>query len=73
MDWRGGHDDKAYLCLGVVIGFAKLCQPMGVPFESLDMVTITQMLRDVIVYIEARPQRQHEDFVPLAMDALQAA
>ena len=65
---RGGD---ATFCLGVVLGFAKLCQPTGVPFH--DMVTITQMLRDVIAYIEARPQRQHEDFLPLAIDALEEA
>ena len=67
----GGGD--ATFCLGVVQGFAKGCQPMGVPFQSLDMVTFNQMLRDVIAYIEARPQRQHEDFVPLAIEALEAA
>jgi hypothetical protein len=67
----GGGD--ATFCLGVVQEFVDICQPTGVPFRSLDMVTFSQMLRVVIVYIEARPQQQHEDFVPLANEALTAA
>jgi len=69
----GGGD--ATFCLGVVQELVDICQPTGVPFRSLDMVTFSQMLRVVIVYIEARPQQQqqHEDFVPLAIEALKAA
>jgi Rap1a immunity proteins len=64
---------NATFCLGVVQEFADVCQPTGVPFQSLDMATFNQMLRVVITHIEARPQRQHEDFVPLAIEALRAA
>jgi hypothetical protein len=64
----GGGD--ATFCLGVVQTFVNFCQPTGVSFQSLDMVS--RMLSVVIAYIEARPQRQHEDFVPLANEALTA-
>jgi Ssp1 endopeptidase immunity protein Rap1a len=66
----GGGD--ATFCLGIVQAFVNVCRPTGVPFQSLDMVTLNQMLRVVILYIEARPERQHEDFAPLAGEALEA-
>ena len=66
----GGGD--ATFCLGVVQSFATMCEPTGVPYQRLDIAAFNQMLRVVIAYIEARPQRQHEDFVPLAWEALEA-
>jgi hypothetical protein len=38
-----------------------------------DKVTLSQEVRVVIAYIEARPARMHEDFDSLAHEALQAA
>jgi Rap1a immunity proteins len=65
-------DAGMWHCIGIVEGiaytgnFAKLfCSP---PDMELHYIAIA-----VKVYIEARPQRMHEDFVPLAIEALTAA
>jgi hypothetical protein len=38
-----------------------------------EKVTLLQLVRGVIAYIEARPQRMHESFNDLALEALRTA
>jgi hypothetical protein len=58
--------------------FSKLA-PLLVPFlrrKCLDIpneVTLGQMVRVVVAYIDARPAQLHEDFVQLALEALRTA
>lgn len=65
-------DKMVYLiaakCNGLVegIAFAAVCTPDGA-------VTIDQTIRVVVKYIDGRPERQHEDFKALALEALRAA
>jgi Rap1a immunity proteins len=51
--------------VGLVYGAGGNCQPKG--------VTHNQSIAVVIKYIEARPERIHEPFVVLALEALIAA
>jgi len=57
------------VCDGIVSGIsfmdADTCTPKG--------VTLGQMIRVVVRYIDARPARQHESFNGLALEALRAA
>jgi hypothetical protein len=56
------------LCVGTIdgLGFGSgTCFPTG--------VTVEQMTRVVVQYIDARPARMHEDFRKLALEALTAA
>ncbi|MDP9373252.1 MAG: hypothetical protein M3Q65_12525 [Chloroflexota bacterium] len=57
------------VCDGIVSGIsfmdADTCKPKG--------VTLGQMIRVVVRYIDARPARQHESFNGLALEALRAA
>ena len=78
------HDLAAY-CMGIVDGIAytaALSSPddivlhpwgknkcLSIPSE----VTIFQMARVVVAYIEERPQRMHESFYGLAIEALHDA
>jgi Rap1a immunity proteins len=50
---------------GVVFAAANVCLPQG--------VTNNQVVAVVIKYIEARPERMHEQFGDLALEALTAA
>ena len=55
-------------CIGYLEGLAytkDFCQP--------NEVTIGQVVAVVIKYIEARPERMHEHFGVLALEALKAA
>jgi hypothetical protein len=58
-------------CMGIVstlgnVGLvAGVCQPAN--------VTNFQMIRVVVKYIDERPERQHENFKPLALEAMQVA
>jgi Rap1a immunity proteins len=55
-------------CVGFLAGLAYgvgFCQPQG--------VTTGQVVAVVVKYIEARPERMHEDFGELAIEAMQAA
>jgi hypothetical protein len=55
-------------CVGLVDGLSytgNFCQPKG--------VTTGQAVAVVVKYIEARPERMHEDFGILALEALTAA
>jgi hypothetical protein len=59
------------LCAGLVVGLGlgaggnRFCQPKG--------VTNSQAVAVVVKYIEARPERMHEPFGDLAIEALTAA
>jgi Rap1a immunity proteins len=64
------HSDamKKGRCVGVVEGLGyteNFCQPKG--------STVGQAVAVVVKYIEARPERMHEDFGLLALEALTAA
>jgi hypothetical protein len=77
------------LCAGIVRGIASMGSvavyvwnrvPLDrkAPLAPLCMdipekVTTDQEIRVVIAYIDARPQRMHEDFADLALEALRAA
>lgn len=68
---RGISRGDARHCLGLIEGMEALatfnifCPPAG--------VTTGQQMRVVIAFIEARPQRLHEDFRLLAVEALRQA
>ena len=66
------RSDLAYFCLGIVIGLSyqgrsdgTMCFPVGVTRE--------QVVRAVVQYIDGQPKRMNENFVPLAIEALQSA
>jgi hypothetical protein len=56
-------------CIGLMqgLGFASrlFCPP--------DEVTVAQRARMAVTYVEARPERMHEDFRALAVEAMQKA
>ena len=57
------------LCMGLVAGVnyvdAKSCAP--------ENATNSQLMRVVLAYIEVRPQRMHEEFTKLVVEALRSA
>jgi len=57
------------ICVGMIQGLAyaapRICPP--------DVYTTGQALRVVVLYIEGKPARLHEDFMALALEALRAA
>jgi Rap1a immunity proteins len=66
------HSDPAHFCLGIIVGLSYLgrsdgtiCLPVGMTRE--------QAVRVVVQYIDGQPARMNENFVPLAIEALQAA
>jgi hypothetical protein len=66
------QSDLASFCLGITVGLSYLgrsdgtiCMPIGVTRE--------QAVRMVVQYIDGQPARMNENFVPLAIEALQAA
>ena len=63
--------DVAHICLGIIVGLSYLgrsdgtiCVPLG--------VTRDQAVGVVVQYIDGQPTRMNENFVPLAIEALQA-
>jgi Rap1a immunity proteins len=65
------HSDLARFCLGIIVGLSymgrsdgTICVPSGVTRE--------QAVRVVVQYIDGQPARMNENFVPLAIEALQA-
>jgi hypothetical protein len=64
---------RAGVCLGAINAMFAIvsvlpdvaCPPPGVSRE--------QMIRVVVAYIDARPERTHEDFVALGGEAIKAA
>jgi hypothetical protein len=66
------RNDLASFCLGIVVGLSyqgrqdgTMCFPVGVTRE--------QVVRAVVQYIDGQPARMNENFVPLAIEALQSA
>jgi hypothetical protein len=59
------------LCYGFIAGLGYMA--IGKDFCSPDGVTSQQAVAVVIKYIEARPERTHEPFGVLALEALTAA
>jgi Rap1a immunity proteins len=66
------HSDPAHFCLGIIVGLSYLgrsdgtiCVPVG--------ITRQQAVGAVVQYIDGQPTRMNENFVPLAIEALQAA
>ena len=62
---------EAGRCIGLIQGLAYAPQLVGVcpPAE----VTYAQRARVAVTYIEARPERMHEDFRVLAVEAMKIA
>jgi hypothetical protein len=70
LDPRSTATWKHGLCAGFVAGVAFARKPIVcVPQE----VTTGQLMAVVVKYIEARPERMHEPFADLALEALTAA
>jgi hypothetical protein len=67
----GEYSDLVHFCLGIIVGLsylgrsdATICVPVGVTRE--------QAVRVVVQYVDGQPARMNENFVPLAVEALQA-
>ena len=62
---------EAGRCIGLMQGLGYASRLVGVcpPAE----VTFAQMARVAVTYFEARPERTHEDFRVLAIEAMQKA
>jgi hypothetical protein len=89
LDLKQPHTDRQGFCAGTVAGISFVGKDLrrlrpSYPSESdavtslhcLDIpekVTLMQLVRDVIAYIEERPQRMHESFNDLALEALRSA
>jgi Rap1a immunity proteins len=63
------HVFEAGYCLGVVVGLKYSGRNVCPPKRA----TNQQVLRVVLKYIDDRPQRQNENFMDLALEALRAA
>jgi len=59
------------ICFGKVVTLVELSQNKDFCISSA--VANGQFIRVVVQYIDSRPARQHEDFLLLAREALQAA
>src|SRR6266446_5021810 len=89
LDLMQPQTDRQGFCAGTVAGISFVGKDLrrlrpSYPSESdavtslhcLDIpekVTLMQLVRGVIAYIEARPQRMHETFNDLALEALRTA
>jgi len=60
------------ICYGKIVTLVELSQNRDFCISSAS-VTDGQFIRVVVQYIDSRPARQHEDFLLLAREALQAA
>src|SRR5262245_40957951 len=63
------------ICVGIIAGLSAVGKdlPPGASWCGRQNVTIEQMVRVVVAYIERRPQRMHEDFRQLAVEAFHEA
>jgi hypothetical protein len=63
------------VCVGTVVGLSFTAEllPPGIRSCPPKGVTDGQMVRVALAYIERRPQRMHEDFRQLAIEALHEA
>ena len=58
-------------CVGIITGLSYMGQPYGI---CLPVGATSQKAADVVVqYIDGRPERMNENFMLLAVEALQAA
>jgi hypothetical protein len=62
-----GSPFKAGLCYGNINGLSFFLKCIPVPVSNAQKALV------VVAYIDARPERLHEDFRQLALEALQAA
>jgi Ssp1 endopeptidase immunity protein Rap1a len=58
------------LCAGIVVGLSFIGQPFGICVPS--GTTAQQATSVVVQYIDGQPARIHEDFNPVAVEALRA-
>jgi hypothetical protein len=74
---RGGYEAGywAGLCWGMIVTVGYVARDMPEHLRSCrpDKVTNEQQVRVVISYVEARPERMHEDIRALAIDAFRHA
>jgi len=65
------NDAETGYCAGVITGLGYLSAGSPPDFRSCgpEGVTITQMTRVALAYIERHPQRMHEPFARLAVEA----
>jgi len=66
------YTELASFCLGIIVGLSYLGRSDGTMCFPID-VTREQTVRAVVQYIDGQPSRMNENFVPLAIEALQAA
>ena len=66
------HSDLASFCLGIAVGLSYLGRSDGIVCVPVG-VTREQAVRVVVQYIDGQPARMNENFVPLAIEALQEA
>jgi hypothetical protein len=74
---RGGFDAGwgQGLCMGMIVTVGYFARSLPEHLRSCrpDKVTQGQMVRVVISYVEARPERMHEDIRDLAIEAFRHA
>jgi Rap1a immunity proteins len=66
-------EEEAYrkgLCAGIIVGLSFIGQPFGICVPS--GTTAQQATSVVVQYIDGQPARIHEDFNPVAVEALRA-
>ena len=70
-----GSAFKAGVCAGAVGGLNYLSHVLPPDISSCipSAVTRMQLVRVIVAYIERRPQRMHEDFRTLALEAMHEA
>jgi hypothetical protein len=71
---RAAYPEQAF-CVGIVsaLSYVGADLPPNVRSCRPDGATIEQAMRVVLAYIERRPQRMHESFKELALEALHEA
>ena len=65
------YSELTPFCLGIIVGLSYLGRSDGTMCFPVD-VTREQTVRAVVQYIDGQPTRMNENFVPLAIEALQA-
>jgi hypothetical protein len=65
------HSELAHFCLGIIVGLSYFGQSDGIICVPVGE-TGQQTVGAVVQYIDGQPARMNENFVPLAIEALQA-
>jgi hypothetical protein len=65
------YSELASFCLGIIVGLSYMGRSDGTMCFPVD-VTREQTVRAVVQHIDGQPARMNENFVPLAIEALQA-